>query len=90
MLCFKLPTFDSVSVELSETAVKPLITVKSIGSVEMEQVRTPEGQRRAANFYGSATNHLELGIWVGCWVSMQISTQALCINNQAYNCLIHL
>ena len=40
-------------------------------------------------FYGSATNHLELGIWVGWSASTQISTQALCLNDQAYNCLIH-
>ena len=37
------------------------------------------------DFYGSATNHLELGIWVN-W---SVSTQELCLNNQAYNCLIH-
>ena len=30
-------------------------------------------------------NHLELGIWVG----KLVSTQALCLNDQAYNCLIH-
>ena len=36
--------------------------------------------------YGSATKHLKLSIWVDCWVS----TQALCLNDQAYSCLIHL
>ena len=44
--------------------------------------------------YGSATNHLEVGIWVDCWVgwsvSKQILPQALCLNNQAHSCLIHL
>ena len=41
-------------------------------------------------FYGSATNHLELGIWVGRLLSKQISTKALCLNDQDYDCLIHL
>ena len=40
-------------------------------------------------FYGSATNHLEIGIRVGKSVTTQISTQALCLNDQAYNCLNH-
>ena len=40
-------------------------------------------------FYGSATNHLELGIWAGLSVPKQISPQALCLNNQACNSMIH-
>ena len=39
---------------------------------------------------GSATNHLELGIWVSKQISKQISKQAICLNDQAYKCLIHL
>ena len=42
------------------------------------------------NYYGSATDHLELGIWVDWFLSKQISVQALCLNDQAFNCLIHL
>ena len=42
-------------------------------------------------FYGSATNHLELGIWVGLPVCLNTNfkTSNLCLNDQAYNCLIH-
>ena len=44
------------------------------------------------HFHGSARNHLENGIWVDCWVGRWVSTstQELCLNDQAYNCLIHL
>ena len=47
-------------------------------------------EEKVHNFYGSATNHLELGIWVGRSIIKQISTRALCLNDQGYNCLIHL
>ena len=42
-------------------------------------------QNLSYHFYGSAMNHLELGIWVGWWVSKQISTEAPRLNDQAYN-----
>ena len=43
------------------------------------------------NFYGSATNHLEVDIWAGRLVGFNTNfkTSVLCLNDQANYCLIH-
>ena len=42
----------------------------------------------ALYFYGFATNHFEVSIWVIC-LNTNFKTSNLCPNDQAYNCLIH-
>ena len=49
------------------------------------------GKGSPPSFYGSAMNHLEVGIW-GLLVGLKANfkTCNFCLNNHAYNCLIHL